>query len=56
MNNYKATEIAYKNGYLKGVSDFRKRLEEKSTENCVGEFGFVVTLPEIEQIAKELQE
>lgn len=35
MNTYDATELAYKNGYKKGVADAVRNMQEKITERCV---------------------
>lgn len=52
MNEFTATEIAYKNGYNQALKDFAERIEEKIGFSCKT---FLVRAETINQIAKELE-
>lgn len=42
MDKHTATEMAYKNGYAKGVKEFAERLKEKFTlQWCGSKFGII---------------
>lgn len=58
MNIYDATEIAYKNGYRKGVEDtvreMVQRLKDRMHTNVYGEYFLMIYDWDIDEIAKEM--
>ena len=51
MNEFMATEIAYKNGYNQALKEFVERMKEKIGFNCT----LVDVYEIIDQIAKEME-
>lgn len=57
MNEHDIAEVAYKNGYAKGIKDFAERLKErkyKSSDWSHGEHPFVVEESDIDELAEEM--
>lgn len=50
MDDFTATEIAYKNGYNQALKDFTERVKEEIGFNCT----LVDVYETIDQIAKEM--
>ena len=58
MNNYTATEIAYKNGYNQALKDFAENVKAKKFKDIRwygGEVAFGINAPDIDQLAKEME-
>lgn len=57
MNEHDATELAYKNGYKKGVADAVRNMQDKITERCrKGGIYPVFVESVVKNVAKELAE
>jgi hypothetical protein len=58
MDDYTATEIAYKNGYNQALKDFTEKVKTKKFKDIrwyAGEVAFGMNAPDIDQLAKELE-
>ena len=55
MNEYEATEVAFKNGYLKGIEDFADRAKTVAFDNVDDAAILVLIYKAVDRIAKELE-
>lgn len=54
MNEYEATELAYKNGYFKGIDDFADRARTVAFDNIDDAASLVQIYKAIDRIAEDL--